>query len=418
MSETVAIVEEDLERKIAVDANRSVTSVEQKLERNIAVDAYRGLVMVLMMAEVLELAHVSRSFPGNPIWSFLGYNQSHSEWAGMSLHDTIQPSFTFLVGVALPYSVRSRLKKGATFSRLLGHTIWRSLVLIALGVFLSSTHSNMTNFAFTDTLSQIGLGYTFAFLLTFVRPRWQWTAFGAILFGYWLAWALYPAPGPGFDYAAVGVTADWNHLHNYTGFMSHWNKCSNLGHAFDVWFLNLFPRSSRFLYARGGYQVLSFIPTLGTMLLGVFAGRWFLTTEPKIPMRKFLIAAVALMAAGLLFHFAGVCPIVKRIWTPSWVLFSGGVCFVFLAAFSWIVDIRKHRSIAFPLVVVGMNSIAAYVMAGLCRGFFEDSFRTHMGWALNILGAALQPIILGTMVLGTYWVILFWMYRKKIFIRI
>ncbi len=205
---------------------------------------------------------------------------------------------------------------------------------------------------------------------------------------------------------------------NYTGFLSHWNKNSNLGNAFDVWFLNLFPRPGRFLFNRGGYQVLSFIPTLGTMLLGVFAGRWFLASEPKIPMRKFLVAAVALMAAGLLFHFAGICPIVKRIWTPSWVLFSGGVCFVFLAAFSWVVDIRKHRSIAFPLVVVGMNSIAAYVMAGLCREFFENSFRIHLGWVLNIMGAALQTLVLGTLVLGTYWVILFWMYRKKIFIRI
>jgi len=396
----------------------TVTIVEQKMERNIAVDAYRGLVMLLMMAGVLELAHVSHSFPGNPIWSFLGYNQSHSEWAGMSLHDTIQPSFTFLVGVALPYSVRSRLKKGATFPRLLAHTIWRSFILVALGIFLRSIHSPMTNFTFEDTLTQIGLGYTFAFLLTFVRPRWQWTAFGVILFGYWLAWALYPAPGPNFNYPAMGVPADWSNHFNFTGFASHWNKNSNLGQAFDLWFLNLFPRPSRYLFNRGGYLTLSFIPTLGTMLLGVFAGRWFLSSEPKIPLRKFLVAAVVLIAAGLLFHFAGVCPIVKRIWTPSWVLFGGGVCFLFLAAFSWVVDIRKHRSIAFPLVIVGMNSIAAYVMAGLCREFFEDSFRIHMGWALNILGTALQPIVLGTLVLGTYWVILFWMYRRKIFIRI
>jgi predicted acyltransferase len=417
MSEAVVMVEQNVESKIAGDNCRTVASVEQKLERNIAVDAYRGLVMVLMMAEVLEFRYVHRTyFPNNPIWWFLDINQNHSEWAGMSLHDTIQPAFTFLVGVALPYSVRSRLKKGATFSRMLVHTMWRSLILIALGVFLSSTHSPMTNFAFTDTLSQIGLGYTFAFLLTFVRPRWQWTAFGAILFGYWLAWAVYPAPGPGFDYAAVGVPANWNHL--YTGFLSHWNKNSNLGNAFDLWFLNLFPRASRFLYARGGYQVLNFIPTLGTMLLGVFAGRWFLASEPKIPLRKFLVAAVALIAAGLLLHFAGICPIVKRIWTPSWVLFSGGTCFLFLAAFSWIVDIRKHRSIAFPLVVVGTNSIAAYVMAGLCREFFENSFRIHMGWALNILGVAFQTIVLGTLILATYWVILFWMYRRKIFIRI
>ncbi len=136
MSETVAVVEPRLEHKTAVDAERTVASVEQKLERNIAVDAYRGLVMVLMMAEVLELAYMHRTFyPNNLIWRFLAINQIHSEWAGMSLHDTIQPSFTFLVGVALPYSVRSRLKKGATFSRMLVHTIWRSLILIALGSF-------------------------------------------------------------------------------------------------------------------------------------------------------------------------------------------------------------------------------------------------------------------------------------------
>ncbi len=396
--------------------SETVASVEQKLERNIAVDAYRGLVMLLMMAEVLQLAHVAQSFPHSLIWQFLGFNQSHSEWAGMSLHDTIQPAFTFLVGVALPYSIRSRQKKGSSFRGMLGHTIWRSFVLVALGVFLSSTRSSMTEFTFDDTLCQIGLGYTFAFLITYLRPRWQWVTFAGILFAYWLAWALYPAPGPNFNYAAVGVPADWHHF--YTGFASHWNKNSNLGYAFDVWFLNLFPRSSRFLYAPGGYVTLSFIPTLGTMLLGVFAGRWFQAAAPRIPLRRFLLAAAALMAAGLLFHFTGICPIVKRIWTPSWTLFSGGVCFLFLAAFSWFVDVRKHRGTVFPLVVIGMNSIAAYVMASLCEDFIEKCIRINLGWALNVMGTALQPIVLGTLTLVVYWLILFWMYRKKLFIRI
>ena len=167
----------------------------------------------------------------------------------MSLHDTIQPGFTFLVGVALPYSLRSRQRKGESFRRMLFHTIWRSLILIALGIFLRSTDSPMTYFTFEDTLTQIGLGYTFGFLLTFARPRWQWISLAAILFGYWLAWALYPAPGANFDWAAVGVPADW-HQHLFTGFAAHWNKNSNLGQAFDVWFLNLFPRPSRFALQR------------------------------------------------------------------------------------------------------------------------------------------------------------------------
>jgi len=336
----------------------------------------------------------------------------------MSLHDMIQPSFTFLVGVALPYSVRSRLKKGSAFPHMLGHTIWRSLLLVALGIFLRSMQGPITYFTFEDTLTQIGLGYTFAFLLTFVRPRWQWTAFGGILFAYWLAWAVYPAPSANFNYSAVGVPDDW-HQHLFTGFAAHWNKNSNLGQAFDVWFLNLFPRTSPFLFNEGGYLTLSFIPTLGTMLLGVAAGRWSIAASPNIPIRRFVMAGVALVVAGLLFHFTGICPIVKRIWTPSWTLFSGGVCFFFLAAFSWVVDIKKQRAIAFPLVVVGMNSIAAYFIAHLCEDFVENSFRIHLGTrVLSLLGTAVEPTVLGALTLGAYWLLLFWMYRKKLFIRI
>jgi len=85
--------------------------------RNVAVDAYRGLVMLLMMGEVLNFATVAHAFPGNLFWHVLAYNQTHVEWAGMSLHDTIQPGFTFLVGVALPYSIHSRIRKGQSFGK-------------------------------------------------------------------------------------------------------------------------------------------------------------------------------------------------------------------------------------------------------------------------------------------------------------
>jgi predicted acyltransferase len=248
------------------------------------------------------------------------------QWAGCSLHDLIQPSFSFLVGVALPYSIASRMAKGGTFGRMLVHAIWRSVLLTFLGIFLRSIHSPITNYTFEDTLSQIGMGYTFLFLLGFCKPRWQWTALGLILFGYWLAWALYPAPGPGFNYAAVDVPQNW--VHNFTGFASHWNKNSNLGTAFDQWFLNLLPRVKPWVDNDGGYLTLSFIPTLGTMILGLIAGRWLRESAPVIPMKKLLIAGLIGIAAGLLLHFTGICPVVKRIWTPAWTLFSGGACFL------------------------------------------------------------------------------------------
>jgi heparan-alpha-glucosaminide N-acetyltransferase len=184
----------------------------QPAVRNVAVDAYRGFVMLLMMGEVLQLARVAHAFPGNPFWALLGYNQTHVEWAGCSLHDMIQPSFSFLVGVALPYSIASRLKRGGTFGAMFGHAVWRSLLLIALGIFLRSMSATQTYFTFEDTLTQIGLGYPFLFLLGFRSPRWQWGAFAAILFGYWLAWALYPAPGANFNYFAAGLEPQFHRL--------------------------------------------------------------------------------------------------------------------------------------------------------------------------------------------------------------
>src|SRR5262249_31618986 len=120
--------------------------------RNVAIDAYRGLVMLLMMAEVLRFSEVARSFPGNWFWQFLSYNQSHVEWAGCSLHDTIQPSFSFLVGVALPYSIASRTAKGKSFGNQLAHAFWRAFLLIVLGFFLRSIGRPQTYFTFEDTL--------------------------------------------------------------------------------------------------------------------------------------------------------------------------------------------------------------------------------------------------------------------------
>jgi heparan-alpha-glucosaminide N-acetyltransferase len=395
----------------------AVPPVKAPVVRNMALDAFRGFVMLLMMAEVLEFARVARSYPGNWVWGVLAFNQSHVEWAGCSLHDLIQPSFSFLVGAALPFSIASRMAKGGTFGRMFGHALWRSFILVALGIFLRSMHSSQTNFTFEDTLTQIGLGYPLLFLLGFKPPKWQWIAFAVVLTGYWLAWAVYPVPAPGFDYQAVGVPANWTH--NFTGFAAHWNKNANFGNAFDQWFLNLLPRAKPFVFNGGGYLTLSFIPTLGTMILGLVAGRWVRTYSPRVPMKRFLIAGAIGLALGALLHFTGICPVVKRIWTPAWTIFSGGACFLLLAAFSWIIDVNGFRKWAFPLLVIGMNSIAAYLIAHLFENFIASSFRIHLGQGVFALfGQQLEPLMQGIAVLLMYWLILFWMYRRKLFLRI
>jgi predicted acyltransferase len=368
--------------------------------RNQALDAYRGFVMLLMMAEVLSLSQVAKAYPESWFWQTLGYHQSHVAWEGCSLHDLIQPSFSFLVGVALPYSLAGRMAQGASAGALFGHACWRALVLVALGIFLRSTHREQTNFTFEDTLTQIGLGYPFLFLLGRRPPRWQWMALGAILAGYWLVWALYPvAPELGFG--------------------GHWMKADNYGAAFDRWFLNLFPRATPFEGNRGGYLTLSFIPTLGTMILGLAAGRWLREAAPELPLRKFVVVGAAGVAAGLLLHVAGVCPIVKRIWTPAWTLFSGGLCFLLLAGFSWVIDGKGYRRWAFPLVVIGMNSMAAYLIAHLWEEFVIASFRIHLGAQFfEFAGAGLAPFWRGAAVLAVFYWVLLWMYRRKLFLKV
>ncbi len=383
-----------------------------------SIDAYRGLVMFLMMAEVLRLCDVARKLPGNRVWELLCRHQSHVEWTGCSLHDLIQPSFSFLVGVALPFSLVNRLAKGQSKAWLTAHALWRSLVLVLLGVFLRSVNQRQTYFTFEDTLSQIGLGYTFLFVLALFSARVQWIALGILLAGYWAAFALYQGPPGDFDFAKVGVESDW--AHHPVGFAAHWDKNSNLAWAVDTWFLNLFPRAKPFLYNGGGYATLSFIPTLGTMILGLLAGGVLMRPWKGWAMVRWLCALGAgLLVAGWGLGELGICPVVKRIWTPSWVLYSGGFCFLFLAGFYAILDVLGVRSWAFPLRVIGMNSIAAYCMAGLFEGFIAGNLNIHFGdRVFGIFGQPYVPLLHGAGVLLVLWAILFWMYRCKAFLRI
>src|SRR6476646_3791124 len=137
--------------------------------RVLSIDVYRGLVMVLMLAEAMRLWTLHDAFPASRFWAVVGFNTEHVEWQGCSLHDLIQPAFSFLVGAALPFSIASRRRKGQSFGVMVAHAAWRAVLLIFLGIFLRSLHSNQTYFTFEDTLTQIGLGYVFLFLLGFTR---------------------------------------------------------------------------------------------------------------------------------------------------------------------------------------------------------------------------------------------------------
>src|SRR5947208_4863787 len=180
-----------LENPVIAAATVSETRTEPST-RLVSLDAFRGLVMVLMLGEVMRLPQVAQAFPHSLFWRVIAFNTEHVEWQGCSLHDLIQPAFSFLVGAALPFSIASRKRKGQTFGPMLGHAIRRALILIFLGIFLRSLHSYQTYFTFEDTLTQIGLGYVFLFLLGFARVLRQVVALVLILICFWAAFALYP----------------------------------------------------------------------------------------------------------------------------------------------------------------------------------------------------------------------------------
>jgi predicted acyltransferase len=396
-------------------------------ERLVSLDAYRGLVMVLMVSAGLRISQVVASFDQSPslqhlktpLWKFLAYQTDHAEWVGCSLWDMIQPSFMFMVGAAIPFSIASRRAKGQTLGDLWLHAVVRSVALVLLGVFL------MSSWTFDNVLTQIGLGYVFLFLLAWAKPRWQLAAAIAILVAYWAAFALYPKPPADLDLTKLGLPSDW---HRLQGFASHWEKHTNLGARVDQWLLNLFPRpdGKPFEYNEGGYVTLNFIPSISTMVFGLLAGELLRSRRTTFgsAVATLAISGLLALAIGWALNATGICPVVKRLWTPSWAIFSTGWALLILAAFYWALDVARWRQRlypwAFPLVIVGMNSIAAYCISMVLKPWVRDTVRRHFGQGVFELplGKVYAPMVDAGVFLLFTWAASWWMYRRRLFVRI
>jgi heparan-alpha-glucosaminide N-acetyltransferase len=394
--------------------------VDRTGHRIASVDAYRGFVMFLMLAEVLRTCDVSTALATSELWRFVCFEQTHAAWIGCSLHDLIQPSFYFLVGIGLFLSMTRRLSLGQTRLSLTRHVLVRSLTLVLLGMVLVAVHPRHWSWNFVDTLTQIGLAYPFLFLIT-LRPKRDWYfALGLILLGYWLWFALAPAPPVDFEYENVGVSRAWLSDYGLHGFSAHWQKNANVAAAFDRWFLSKFPVDAPHRGYTSGLTTLNFIPSIGTMILGLLAGD--VLRSPRPPRDRIHLLAVSgavLIVVGWMLGVIGVCPVVKAIWTPSWVLFSGGWCLLCLAGFSTLVDVKGVTWAVFPLVVIGANSIVAYAMSHVYPAVAFNSFRRLFGpEPFLVFGTPYEPFIYGCTVFAMYWLALFILYRRRIFIRI
>ena len=280
--------------------------------------------------------------------------------------------------MALPFSLAARSAAGQPRWRLIAATLsggrccWSSSASA-----LRSVGRPQTYFTFEDTLTQIGLGYAFLFLLGAASGARPVVALASSSLGYWARSPL-PAAGAGFRLSGGGRARRLAAPPH--GFAAHWNKNSNLAWAFDTWFLNLFPREKPFLFNGGGYATLSFIPTLGTMILGLIAGGVLRSERPPAARVRWLtiagLAGVGVRLAagrpravpGRQAHLDAELHALER----RGVLAAPGRRYA-------LIDVLGHRRWAFPLVVIGMNSIAAYCIYELTARFIGASLLTHLG---------------------------------------
>ena len=432
-----------------------------------SLDAYRGFVMICLAANGFGLAAAARNFPDCSIFQAIGYQFEHVAWVGCAFWDLIQPSFMFLVGVAVPYSLTRREAEGESTAKLARHVLTRAVVLILLGIFLSSVGQPVTNFTFMNVLTQIGLGYPFLFLLRNRGFTIQLATAVLVLMGYWAWFAMTPVT-PVENPQEINLPADWTLLR---GFEAHWQKNANPAATFDRWLLNIFPpasdrataqtkvaapkeegintdskevepvapppsgivaqtgaalrrlvtRPEPYVFNGGGYQTLNFIPSFVTMLIGLMTGE-FIRRETGNRARTFgtlVVAGLVLLTLGWVWQAIGYCPLVKRIWTPSWTLFSSGLTLLMLSGFYGVIDGLGWKAWSFPLIVAGMNSMVLYLSGQLLRGWTSDLLKRHINENIfEMFGTKYVPIVQANLVLLCFWLFVYWLYRQRVFIRI
>lgn len=380
--------------------------------RLLSLDAYRGAVMLLLAANGFGLAAMAKGSDA-PLLQWISFQTSHPEWIsqfhgfGFALWDMIQPAFMFIVGVAVPYSFAKRSALGESRPKILLHAGLRSILLILIGVFLSSVRATDTTWIFPNVLCQIGLGYPILVLLAGRSYRTQAITAVVILVGTWLFYVLYPVQIPQSE-DSKGILS---------GFFAHWSMNANAGSAFDEWFLHLFPHSESSTPNSGGYVTLNFVPASVTMLFGLMCGQLLRDERygPSQKLRLLLFFSAFSLLLGVLLGLT-ICPVVKRLWTPSWVFFSGAYVVLLLSIFYWMIDVKKMRWWTYPFVVAGMNPLALYLMGMLSKGWVVSQLTIHL--PKFVFAGMTKPVVEATLAALIFWLVVWWMHRRRVYLRL
>ncbi len=358
-------------------------------ERLLSLDFFRGFTMFLLIGEsTLLYEHLRDPRLAGTVLGFIGTQLDHHPWAGLRFWDLVQPFFMFIVGAALAFSVAKRDARGESRAAITRHVIIRSIALLVLGWALYCIGPGRITFRFQNVLAQLGVTYPIAYFLMRRKPRTQ------------IAWSL----------AFILATE----IIYRTFWVPGYNQPFVPDHNFGSWVDMLLGGE----LSAGHWVAFNAIPTAAHTIWGVLAGQWLM--RAAAPKKKIVWLAglgAAAVAAG--FALTAVSPMIKRICTSSFVIASGGFCLLTLAISYWLIDVRKWNKWAVFLNIVGMNSLFIYL--------FTESGGTvwirKLVWPFTmaftgLIGELPAEILTSLAAWAILWYMCYWLYKKKIIIKI
>ncbi|HBL74008.1 MAG: hypothetical protein A2W90_12435 [Bacteroidetes bacterium GWF2_42_66] len=361
----------------------------EKKERLLSLDALRGFDMFWITGGSALFAFIGK----NSGAEWLTRQMEHVDWAGFTMHDLIFPLFMFIAGAAIPYAIVSKLEKGAPKREMLFKVLKRMLLLVTLGVLYNGAlKGNLTNIRFASVLGQIGLAYFFASVIVIYtssfKSRLYWL--GGILLGYSFMQLFIPVP----DFGAGQLTPD---------------GCIN-GYIDRLLLPGVLHGK---VYDPEG--LLCVVSATGITLMGSFAGHFLREQKRNDWQKVYLLAAIGAALIVLALIVSPFYPIIKKCWTSTFNLMAGGISFLLIAVFYMIIDVLKWQKWSFYFRVIGMNSIFVYLFTRFINVWGVVEY--FLGWTRIISEGANQFILL-IGYLAILWGLLYYMYKKEIFLRV
>jgi len=358
-------------------------------DRILSIDLFRGLTMFLLLGEFVNIFnYFTPAIFGEGVITAINSQFHHHPWNGLRFWDLIQPYFMFIVGLSLPFAMKSRIKKGDTLKQISKHTYKRALILILMGWALYCISAGKITFYFQNVLVQIGGAYSIAYLIMHRSLRFQ---------------AL-------FSIGLLLLTEVIYRLFSVDGFSEPFVINQNFG----SWLDTLYGGQSD-----GGWASFNMIPTAAHTIWGVLIGQYLMSkNSPLTKLTNMIIIGVVLIVLGYLLGF--ITPIIKRISTSSFVIVSGGWSILTLAFLYWIVDIKKvNKGWTTFFGVVSMNSIFIYLFAHVGGAKLIEEVLHPFTYGLFFWANQISAQIFTSLaVWALLWCICYWMYTKKLFIKI